>query len=77
MQKPRIATFAAGFIAGGLIFGGVIAHARITTLNASISGVLPNSEGSLFCVTAANVLRPIKGVLLQTTWAHPTVYPTE
>ena len=71
MQKPRIATFAAGFIAGGLIVGGVIAHARITTLNASIAGVLPNSEGSLFCVTAANVLRPIKGVVRETSVTAP------
>ena len=71
MQKPRIATFAAGFIAGGLIFGGIIAQAKIVTLNSAIAGVLPNSEGSLFCVTAANVLRPIKGVARETSVGAP------
>lgn len=47
------------------------AHARITTLNLAIAGVLPNSEGSLFCVTAANVLRPIRGVQREGKVAAP------
>ena len=64
MKLSPIAIFAAGFIAGSVLLGGAFAaHARITSLNASIAGVLPNSEGSLFCVTAANVLGPIKGAV--------------
>ena len=66
MKSSPIVIFAAGFIAGGIVFGGAVAHARIVTLNAAIAGVLPNSEGSLFCVTAASVLRPIKGVSRET-----------
>ena len=71
MHLHPIAIFAAGFMAGGIVLGGVVAHARITTLNASIAGVLPNSEGSLFCVTAANVLRPITGVYRQSSVNAP------
>ena len=67
MRAFPIAAFAAGFLAGGIVLGGVVAHARITTLNASIAGVLPNSEGSLFCVTADNRVRPITGVYRATT----------
>ena len=63
MTASPIAVFAAGFIAGGIVLGGVVAHARIVTLNASVAGVLPNSEGSLFCVTASSALRPINGVM--------------
>lgn len=69
MQASPIAIFAAGFIAGGAALGG--AHARIVTLNSAIAGVLPNSEGSLFCVTAASVLRPITGVSRQTSVNAP------
>ncbi|MGG5888556.1 hypothetical protein ACLF3G_15580 [Falsiroseomonas sp. HC035] len=61
MQASPVAIFLAGFIAGGIVLGGV-AQARIVMLNSAIAGVLPNSEGSLFCVTAGNVLRPISGV---------------
>lgn len=71
MHASPIAIFAAGFIAGGIVLGGVVAHARIVTLNAAIAGVLPNSEGSLFCVTAASVLRPIVGVSRNTTVSAP------
>jgi hypothetical protein len=67
MQANIITAFAAGFLAGGIALGGVVAHARITTINASVAGVLPNSEGSLFCVTAANQARPITGVYRATT----------
>ena len=63
MPASPLAIFAAGFLAGGIVLGGVVAHARIVTLNSSIAGVLPNSEGSLFCVTASSVLRPINGVV--------------
>lgn len=71
MQASPIAIFAAGFMAGGIVLGGAFAHARITQLNASIAGVLPNSEGSLFCVTAGNVLRPIPGVTRYTSVNAP------
>lgn len=71
MRTSPIAVFAAGFLAGGIVLGGFVAHARITTLNASIAGVLPNSEGSLFCVTAGNVLRPITGVQRSTSVNAP------
>jgi hypothetical protein len=71
MKASPIAVFAAGFLAGGVVLGGFVAHARITTLNAAIAGVLPNSEGSLFCVTAANGLRPITGVYRATTVNAP------
>lgn len=67
MKTSPIAVFAAGFLAGGIVLGGFVAHAWITTLNASIAGVLPNSEGSLFCVTADNKARPITGVYRATT----------
>ena len=67
MRASPIAIFAAGFIAGGIALGGVLAHARIVTLNASIAGVLPNSEGSLFCATAASKVRAIAGVMRSTT----------
>ncbi len=63
MPAFPLAVFAAGFIAGGVILGGVVAQARIVTLNSAIAGVLPNSEGSLFCVTASSVLRPIVGTI--------------
>ena len=62
MRASPIAIFVAGFIAGGIALGGVLAHARIVVLNGSIAGVLPNSGGSLFCSTAASAVRPIKGV---------------
>ncbi|MBU8539205.1 hypothetical protein [Falsiroseomonas tokyonensis] len=69
MQIARIASFAAGFLAGGIVLGGYVAHARITSVNLSIGGVLPNSEGGLLCVTAANAVRPsIRG-----TWREGTV----
>lgn len=71
MKASPVAMFAAGFIAGGIVLGGVVAHARIVTLNSAIAGVLPNSEGSLFCVTASSVLRPITGVYRQTSVNAP------
>lgn len=71
MRASPIAMFAAGFVAGGVVLGGVVAQARIVTLNAAIAGVLPNSEGSLFCVTASSVLRPIVGVFRTTTVNAP------
>ena len=71
MTKSPIAIFAAGFLAGGIVLGGVVAHARIVTLNSAIAGVLPNSEGSLFCVTAGSVLRPITGVQRSTSVNAP------
>ncbi|MGK7866431.1 hypothetical protein [Falsiroseomonas sp. E2-1-a20] len=70
MKASPIAIFVAGFVAGGIVLGGV-AQARITMLNSAIAGVLPNSEGSLFCVTAANVLRPITGVQRNTSVNAP------
>lgn len=71
MKASPISIFAAGFVAGGIVLGGAFAHARIVTLNASIAGVLPNSEGSLFCVTASSVLRPIAGVQRTSTVTAP------
>jgi len=71
MRASPFAVFAAGFVAGGIVLGGVVAHARIVTLNAAIAGVLPNSEGSLFCVTAGSVLRPIQGVTRFTSVTAP------
>ncbi len=71
MKNSPIAIFAAGFVAGGIILGGALAHARIVMLNSAIAGVLPNSEGSLFCVTANNVLRPITGVTRNTSVNAP------
>ena len=71
MRSFPIAAFAAGFLAGGIVLGGVVAHARIVTLNASVAGVLPNSEGSLYCVTASSALRPITGVYRATNVSGP------
>jgi hypothetical protein len=72
MKPSPLVIFAAGFIAGAVLLGGaVVAHARIVTLNSSIAGVLPNSEGSLFCVTAASTLRPITGVSRSSTVGAP------
>ena len=62
MRNSPVAIFAAGFIAGAVVLGGAFAHARIVTLNLAVGGVLPNSEGSLFCVTSGSVLRPFSGV---------------
>ena len=71
MRATPVAMFFAGFIAGGVVLGGFVAHARIVTLNSAIAGVLPNSEGSLFCVTASSVLRPITGVTRNTSVNAP------
>ena len=71
MTSSPIAIFAAGFISGGVVLGGALAHARIVTLNSAIAGVLPNSEGSLFCVTASSTLRPITGVSRNTSVTAP------
>lgn len=62
MRASPFAIFAAGFLAGGIVLGGVVAHARIVTLNASIAGVLPNSEGSLLCAAANSTVRAVVGV---------------
>lgn len=62
MRASPIAVFAAGFVAGGIVLGGVLAHARIITLNASIAGVLPDSEGSLFCAAGNSTVRAVVGV---------------
>ncbi len=71
MPASPIAVFCAGFLAGGLVLGGALAHARIVTLNSAVAGVLPNSEGSLFCVTAASVPRAIPGVSRNTSVNAP------
>lgn len=69
MKLSPIAIFAAGFISGSVLLGGTFAaYARITSVNGSIGGVLPNSEAGLLCVTAANVVRPVRG-----TWREGTV----
>jgi hypothetical protein len=67
MKASPIAVFAAGFIAGGVVLGGAVAHARITTLNSAIAGVLPASEGSLFCVNASNRVLAISGQVRNTS----------
>lgn len=67
MPASRVVIFVAGFITGGIALGGIVAHARITTLNASIAGVLPNSEGSLFCVNVENRVLPIRGTYRETS----------
>lgn len=67
MRASPFAIFAAGFVAGGIALGGALAQARIVTLNAAIAGVLPNSEGSLFCVTAASAVRAVQGVARPTS----------
>ena len=67
MRTSPLAIFAAGFLAGGIVLGGVVAHARITSVNGSIGGVLPNGEAGLLCVTAANVVRPVRGVSREST----------
>lgn len=71
MRTSPIAVFAAGFLAGGIVLGGVVAHARITSVNLSIAGVPPNSEGGLLCVTAANAVRPIRGTFRESTVGAP------
>jgi hypothetical protein len=72
MQASHIAIFAAGFIAGGIVLGGYVAHARITSVNGSIGGVLPNSEAGLLCVTVGNAVRPIRGVWREGTVGAPS-----
>ncbi|MBX9749744.1 MAG: hypothetical protein K5Q68_09040 [Roseococcus sp.] len=71
MKASPIAIFAAGFMAGGIVLGGALAHARIVMLNAAIAGVLPGSEGSLFCVTANSVLKAGTGVQRDTSVRVP------
>ena len=63
MRASPLIVFAAGFVAGGIALGGALAHARIVTLNSAVAGVLPGSEGSLFCVTGGSAVRPIAGVM--------------
>ncbi|MEI6162718.1 MAG: hypothetical protein WCP77_23050 [Roseococcus sp.] len=55
-----------------IVLGGYTAHARITSVNGSIGGVLPNSEAGLLCVTAANVVRPVRGVWRESTVNGPS-----
>jgi hypothetical protein len=62
MKSSHVMSFAAGILVAALGFGGLAVHAKIVTLNAAVGGVLPNAEGSLFCVTAASALKPIKGI---------------
>ena len=62
MRNSPITAFTAGFLAGGIVLGGVAAHARLTSVNGQVAGVLPNSGGSMFCVTAANGIRAVTGV---------------
>ncbi len=71
MHASPLAIFAAGFLAGGIALGGVVAHARITSVNGSIGGVLPNSEAGLLCVTAANAVRAVRGVSREGTVGAP------
>ena len=62
MKSSNITSFAAGILVGALGFGGIAVHARMVALNSAIGGVLPNSEGSMFCVSAKSAVRSIKGV---------------
>jgi hypothetical protein len=71
MQASPIAFFAAGFIAGGIVLGGYVAHARITSVNGSIGGVLPNSEAGLLCVTTGNAVRAIRGIVRESAVGVP------
>jgi len=71
MNHSPIAIFAAGFLAGAVALGAVAAHARMTQINLSIGGVPPNSEAGLLCVTAANAVRPIRGVSRESTVSAP------
>ena len=72
MKLPPIAIFAAGFICGSVLLGGAFAaYASITSVNGSIAGVVPNSQGGLLCVTSANVVRPIKGTVRENSVNTP------
>ena len=59
MPAPHTAQLAAAFIAGGIIFGGVVAHARLTTFTAypDTIGVTPGTSGRMICVTDNNSVR--------------------
>lgn len=61
MRTSSIAIFAAGFLTGGIVLGGVVAHARLLSVNLDIGGVTPGSEGSLLCVTANGAVRAVTG----------------
>lgn len=61
MTRSSLAIFTAGFLAGGIVLGGYVAHARITQVNLSVAGVPPNTGGSMFCVNAANAVRTVAG----------------
>lgn len=63
--------FTAGVLVGGLLFGGFAAYAKILALNSAVGGVLPNSEGSLFCISSASVLRPVRGVARESNLKAP------
>ena len=77
MKLSLLAIFTAGFIAGSVLLGGsVVADAKIVTLNLAVAGVLPISEGSLFCVAAASVLRPSQGDRVHPLSRPLTAYPT-
>ncbi len=71
MRTSPKAAFAAGFLAGGIMLGGLVAHARITSVNGSIGGVLPNSEAGLLCVSATNVVRSVRGTSREGTVGTP------
>ena len=61
MRTRSLAIFAAGFVAGGITLGGVLAHARLISVNLDIGGVPPGSQGSLLCVTANGAVRAATG----------------
>lgn len=61
MKTSPATFFAAGFLAGGIALGGAVAHARITAVNGSITGVTPNSEHMMICGTAADVFQGSPG----------------
>lgn len=67
MKNLSISSFAAGFLAGGIILGGVVAHARLTTTThgTDTMGVTPGTVGRMICVTENNVGRQGQGEVRQ------------
>jgi hypothetical protein len=63
MRAASITAFIAGFMAGGIALGAIVAHARMNVLNGSAGGVTPGSGASLFCVTSTNAVRAVTGTM--------------
>lgn len=73
MKTLSASSFAAGFLAGGIILGGVVAHARLTMTahGPDTMGVTPGTVGRLICVAENQVARQGVGEVRQSILPSP------